>query len=55
MKINNSNKQDIPIIYDKDLLESWRYSMFICTSVMFNKLLQKHQNSEVENRNDNSL
>lgn len=50
MKINNSNKPDIPIIYDKDLLESWRYSMFICTSVMFNKLLQKHLKNEEEKK-----
>ena len=52
MKINNSNKPDIPIIHDKDLLESWRYSMFICTSVMFNKLLQKQQKSEEENETE---
>lgn len=52
MKTNNSNKQNIPIIHDKDLLESWRYSMFICTSVMFNKLLQKQQKSEEENETE---
>lgn len=50
MKINNSNKQNIPIINDKELLESWRYSMFICTSVMFNKLLQKQLKNEEEKK-----
>lgn len=51
MKISDNNQRFQPLP-DKKLQESFRYSMFICTGEMLNKLFPKKEESEEQHEDE---